>query len=290
MTWLLFMDESGHDHKKMPAEVRGGVAIHASKIWPFMQAWHGLEQETFGVRLADHKTELKGYKLLDKDRFKWSAQAEELPDEERRKGVRRFFALSAEKKSPGRSDFTAYGQACIGMAVQILLLLKRFDAVVFASIIPRGVKPPADYAYDHFLRRDHVLLLERFFHFLSERRDHGLLVMDETDKAQDRRFVDRLQAYFTRTQTGRTRTEWIVPAPLFVSSDMSVGVQAADIVLYCINWGFRAPTWNFDGSTRPEIAENFSGILNDLQFKRQASRNGEPVPSHGIFFLPDPFY
>ena len=27
MAWLLFLDESGHDHKQMPYEVRGGVAL-----------------------------------------------------------------------------------------------------------------------------------------------------------------------------------------------------------------------------------------------------------------------
>ena len=29
MSWLLFLDESGHDHKSMPYEVRGGIALHA---------------------------------------------------------------------------------------------------------------------------------------------------------------------------------------------------------------------------------------------------------------------
>ena len=29
MSWLLFLDESGHDHRNMPYEVRGGIALHA---------------------------------------------------------------------------------------------------------------------------------------------------------------------------------------------------------------------------------------------------------------------
>jgi len=32
MAWLLFLDESGHDHKQMPYEVRGGVALHAGEV------------------------------------------------------------------------------------------------------------------------------------------------------------------------------------------------------------------------------------------------------------------
>ncbi len=28
MSWLLFLDESGHDHRQLPYEVRGGIALH----------------------------------------------------------------------------------------------------------------------------------------------------------------------------------------------------------------------------------------------------------------------
>ena len=34
MSWLLFLDESGHDHRHMPYEVRGGVALHVSDCGP----------------------------------------------------------------------------------------------------------------------------------------------------------------------------------------------------------------------------------------------------------------
>jgi len=47
MSWLLFMDESGHDHRTMPYEVRGGVALHASELWPFVQDMQRLELASF---------------------------------------------------------------------------------------------------------------------------------------------------------------------------------------------------------------------------------------------------
>jgi len=37
MSWLLFIDESGHDHRTLPLETRGGVAIHIGKLWGFVQ-------------------------------------------------------------------------------------------------------------------------------------------------------------------------------------------------------------------------------------------------------------
>lgn len=58
------MDESGHDHKDSPLEVRGGSALHAGKLWDFMRAWKRLELEVFGVPLIDFKKEIKGEKLL----------------------------------------------------------------------------------------------------------------------------------------------------------------------------------------------------------------------------------
>lgn len=38
MSYLLFMDESGHDHKVVPYEVRGGICLQIGRLWPFIQA------------------------------------------------------------------------------------------------------------------------------------------------------------------------------------------------------------------------------------------------------------
>lgn len=289
MTWLLFMDESGHDHKNTPAEVRGGVAIKDAKIWPFIRAWQKMEADVFGVRLADYNIEVKGHRLLDKDRFKWAEQMPELTDEERRTGVRQFIAQKILKQSPNRMAFTAYGQACLEFSRHALQLIKDFDGVIFASVIPKKCIRPDGFEYDHFLRKDHVFLFERYYYFLESRDELGLLIMDESDKTEDRRFVRRMQDYFTRTQTGRLRADRIIPAPLFVASDMSVGVQAADIALYCINWGFRYASWNINGTERPEIQNMFQSLLSSVQFHGRGDRNGSVFETWGIFFVPDPY-
>jgi hypothetical protein len=62
MRWLLFLDESGHDHKATPYEVRGGIAIHAGKLWPLVQAVQRLELDCFGAPLTeDPETEDTAY-------------------------------------------------------------------------------------------------------------------------------------------------------------------------------------------------------------------------------------
>ena len=62
MSYLLFLDESGHDHRTMPYEVRGGVALHASELWPFVQDMQRLELASFGTTLNQFQAELKGWR------------------------------------------------------------------------------------------------------------------------------------------------------------------------------------------------------------------------------------
>lgn len=169
MTWLLFIDESGHDHKNMPLEVRGGIALHVSKLWSFVQGWQRLEDDAFGVRLRDYGKEAKGHKLLDKDRLRWSAQVEPMSAEERRRHATRFLDKGKSKDAPTRMEFSAYGQACVEMARGAFDLLSGHNARVFASAIPKGARPPANFRYPDYLRKDHVFLFERFFYFFGER-------------------------------------------------------------------------------------------------------------------------
>jgi hypothetical protein len=211
MSWLLFLDESGHDHKNCPYEVRGGVAIHASKLWSLVQRLQIAELSAFGANLREYSKELKGAKLLDKDRFRWAKQGDLMPDAARRKHARGFLTKGLEKKAPTRVEFTAYGQANVEMARSVFETLRACDVRLFASAVPRTIIKPALFTAEEYLRKDHVFLLERYFYFLESERAHGLLVFDAVDKGTDQRFVRQIERYFTKTQTGRYRTSWIVP-------------------------------------------------------------------------------
>ncbi len=140
-----------------------------------------------------------------------------------------------------------------------------------------------------FLARDQVFLLERFFYFLEGHKEHGLLVMDEVEKTADRRFVRRLHRYFANSATGRYRSRWIVPSPFFVASDMTYPVQAADLCIYCTNWGFRLPSLGMDAEVRTEIADEFGPWLDALQFRGESHRGGVTFKSFGVAFVPDPY-
>lgn len=289
-SFLLFMDESGHDHRQMPLEVRGGVAIPLHRLWSFYQEWQRLEARCFGAALAEFGTEPKGSKLLDKKRFKFAASAPALAAKDCAALARGFLEAGRIGRNPTRLEFAGYGQSSLRFADGVFMLLKTFDATIFATTIPRGMNKELNPMKDTHLRKDHAFLLERYYYFLNALDGQGLLVMDETDRTDDLRFVRRVTKYFTSTQKGRQRAIRILPTPLFVSSDMSVGVQAADIVLYCINWGFRKARGLEGVPVRDEIRSRYERQISDLQWIGDvATLESRTVSVKGIVHIPDPF-
>ena len=73
------------------------------------------------------------------------------------------------------------------------------------------------------------------------------------------------------------------------SPDMTYPVQAADLAIYCVNWGFRLPTRGMDAPVRPEIADDYGRWLAQLQFHGEGYRDGAIYESYGILFVPDPY-
>jgi Protein of unknown function (DUF3800) len=288
MSWLLFLDESGHDHKNMPFEVHGGVAIHAQHLWRLLQDCRRLELDAFGEELSHFRKEIKGSSLLDRDRFRWASQGARMPDEERRRLCRSFLAKGLEKKAPSREEFTAYGQACLEWVRGLFESLVSREAFLFAALIPRGVGRPEVPSYEEILRKDQVFLFERYFYFLEARQEHGLIVVDEVEKSWDRKFMRRIENYFSKTQVGRHRSRWIVPTPFVVASDMAYPIQIADVCIYCVNWGFRQVGEESSGE-RPEIRSEFWPWLNQLQFRGEGYRDGQTYRSSGFVFVPDPY-
>jgi hypothetical protein len=291
VSYLLFLDESGHDHKNAPYEVRGGVALHDTRLWSFVRAMRELEESCFGGTLNDYGAEIKGHRLLDKDRFKWAAQSYPLNDRTRQRLCRSFLQKGTQKfpVAPTSQEFTAYGQACLKMADGIFSLLGEHEARLFAATIPRGATQPAIPQVSEWLRKDIVFLLEWFFYFLEEAQETGLIVLDQTERDEDRRFLRRLERYFSSTATGQERTSRIVPSPFFVSSEMAYPVQAADVCIYCVNHGFRRPERGMDAPVRQEIAARFGGQIYHLQYKGRISRADQSFDTYGVVYVSDPY-
>jgi hypothetical protein len=112
--------------------------------------------------------------------------------------------------------------------------------------------------------------------------------MDGSDKKLDRKFVRQLAGYYTNTNPGRYRTQWIVPTPFFVASDMAYPIQVADVCIYCVNWCFRLRTHGMNEPIRDEIWTEFGEWLLQLQFHGQGYRDGNVFETWGICYVPNP--
>jgi hypothetical protein len=290
MSWLFFMDESGHDHKQCPYEVRGGIALHSKKLWDFVQDMQRLELQAFGCQISSFGAELKGSTLLDRKRFAFANQDVQIDDQLRQKYAKSFLEKTHMKGvSPKltREEFTAYGRACLYMAKGIFRILQDHEAKVFASIIPGNTTglQSSDKPID-FFRKDHVFLLERYFYMLEKQSEDGLLVMDEVEKQMDRGFVERMHRYYKLTVNGQYRAHYVVPSPFFVSSDMTYAIQAADVCIYAINWGYRLA--RMEKPVREEIAGEFTPWLKKLQYKDTIDSLGEHQV-YGIIYVDNPY-
>jgi len=297
------MDESGHDHKQMPYEMRGGVALHASRVWSFAVGVRDLEIRTFGAHLHDYGSELKGEKLLNKERFKWSQQTMRNTDEqyvfsddvrkdlstrflERGKINQDRYKTSDEPLPSSRLEMTAFGRSCLLFVDGILDLLEAEGANLFIAAVPIGSKKSLPGPFPDFLRKDLVFLLERFDSLLKDNAETGLLVMDQVEKAHDRRFGRLFSNYHLKTSNGRERAKRLMPVPLFVTQDLSYALQAADICIYAANWGCR---WDarMVGAVRPEVQSRYEAKLKKLRFSGGSNDQARQFRDFGFVYVQD---
>lgn len=241
MAWFLFIDESGQDHRESPYEVLAGVAIRDESLWELVKELHDAEVSHFGRRYTGGSHELKGKKLLKTKTFRLAElNCEVLPNEAP--------ILARENLDNGALNnsvrhLKAVALAKIGYVNDVFTIATRRRAKLFASI----VEVDAPQTAGHGLRKDYAYLFERFFYFLEDQasetgiQQYGVLVFDELEKAKSHILLDQAHRYFKETATGRHRASLIIPEPFFVHSDLTTGIQIADLAAYCISWSFRLP-------------------------------------------------
>jgi hypothetical protein len=241
MAYFLFIDESGQDKKESPYEVLAGVAISDEVLWTLIQEIHDSELAHFGRRYSGADRELKGTKILKAKTFRLAQlNCSVLPNQ--------VPALAKENLDDGAANSSvrhlkAISLAKIGYVTDVFSHCSRFGCRVFASVVEQSAPRSASAG----LRKDYAYLFQRFFYFLEDESarirspQRGIIVFDELEKSQSHILIDQAHRYFKDTATGRARAGLIIPEPFFVHSDLTTGVQMADLVAYCISWGFRIP-------------------------------------------------
>lgn len=279
MAYFLFIDESGHDRKASPYEVLAGVAIHDADLWELINKLHRAEIRNFGCRYSAGTRELKATHLLNTATFKHTALnstisqadiaplAKQLLDNGAEFSVQRLKALALAKLNYVRD---------------VLEICTQYQCKIFASIVEADAHPTSGGG----LRKDYAYMFERFFYFLEDARspERGIIVFDELEKTKSHLLVNQTHHYFKETATGRHRSSLIVPEPFFVHSDLTTGIQIADIVAYCLSWAYR-----FSGLTKPARSEldEYVQQLKKLRHRCIRLRQGKEIEIWSVAHIRD---
>jgi len=113
------------------------------------------------------------------------------------------------------------------------------NTVIMAAVIDKR------YLHDHV---DHEILHKKAYEFLIERIEHymaeyhpkhsALIVMDDTSKELNRA-VAMKHAWFQRAGNQNLKFRHIVEYPFFTRSELSNGIQLADLLAYSVYRAFR---------------------------------------------------
>ena len=89
----------------------------------------------------------------------------------------------------------------VSFVASVLGAMARFRVKTFAALVNKQAAISTDRA---MLRRDYAFLFERFFYYLEDfsPQEIGLIVFDESEKAQCRILLHQLERYFLETAKG----------------------------------------------------------------------------------------
>lgn len=283
---LYFIDESGPGNADAPHEVLAGVSIAQEDLWNLVQAIRSAEIEFFNTELS---REVKAREMLKRKRFRLANQMPPIPEQQRRilagklleKGVKLSQGEPTELQT--REEITAYSQAVLAFVHKLFDLCAQFRVKCFASVVKSGAPRPEETGY---LRKDYAYLFERFYYHLEDLSPNeiGLIVFDEREKAQSRILLDQMESYFLKSEKGKLRSAKIVPQPFFVHSDLTTGIQLADLAAYCVNTGCQ-----FSKMQKPRRKEMlaYGKRVNDLRYIGKKLDDGNEWAVYGFTYLDD---
>jgi hypothetical protein len=138
------------------------------------------------------------------------------------------------------------------------------------KFLKRKVFKQANSIGPYLLRKEppfqsNVSKTERIYYYLEDKKleDQGIIVFDELEKSKSHILVSQLENYFKKTSNGRQRSGLVIPEPFFVHSDLTTGIQIADLIAYIISWGMRLK--GMTEPIRPEM-EEFVELIKPLRY------------------------
>lgn len=276
MAYFFFIDESGTDRQDSLYEVLCGVAIKDNDLWNIITQLKGFEEKLLGTRYSGSEREIKGKKFLKKKVFKQANSFEPIPEIERTRLAKECIENGSVAT---RKHMAALSQAKLDYVRKLLELCAQYRVKIFASISSETIRETDD-EMDGLLRRDYVYAFERIYYYLEDRKsdEQGIIVFDELEKSQSHVLVSQLENYFKKTSKGRQRSGLVIPEPFFVHSDLTTGIQIADLIAYIISWALRLK--GMTEEIRPELCE-FVELIKPLRYR--TTRDIGDIPNMEIW-------
>jgi hypothetical protein len=231
--YFFYFDESGN----RDPDVGGNGAPDKDNIYVLLAVgiWEG-KWNLFDRSIAHVKLELADYLRRDgKGLF-------ELADCEVKSNWIRNAKVRAEK-SPFL--FNLDGSDRERLVGTFFEQLERSRATVFAVVVDK--RHLFEYMTGETLhKKAYELILERIEHFMAEfhPKHNALVVMDDTSK-QLNRAVAMKHAFFQRTGNQNVHFRHIIEYPFFTRSELSNGVQLADLCAYNVYRAFKCRDFTY---------------------------------------------
>ena len=228
MAHFLFVDESGYDAGESPYGVLAGISVEDRDLWSLVKDIRVAERTQFGgVQYSGGERELKAKKLLKRKVFRQAAALVPFPPEQKALFARECLE---QGERAGGLRHGVDGSLC-ALPLQSLCQHREHD-------ITGANARPLTQGLCVFVRA--FLLLPRRLCSMNLRKSRGHLLVEQMDR------------YFKLTARGRQRSSQILPEPLFVHSDLTTGVQLADLVAYTISWEFGSREWTVPARVETE--------------------------------------
>jgi len=278
MAYFFFIDESGTDRQDSPYEVLCGVAIKDIDLWKIVSQLKSFEVQILGTRYSGNNREIKGKKFLKRKVFNQANYSEPIAEKERADFARKCIENGA---GASRISMAALSQAKLDYVRRLLELCAQYRVKIFASISTETVRE-TDIDSGNLLRRDYVYVFERIYYYLEDKKndEQGIIVFDELEKSQSHILIAQLENYFKKTAKGRQRSGLVIPEPFFVHSDLTTGIQIADLIAYIISWGLRLK--GMTKPKRPELKE-FVDLIKPLRYI--TTREIDEVPDMQVWSI-----
>lgn len=236
---LIFIDESGQPRPTDPSPfaVLAAIALKSEHSRDF-------SREIFNLK--------KGFKGIENP-YDWEIKGNKL--------------IGSKYITPRTREFIE----------ELFALCRECEVVAFASIMERpkdttldiGIDPHIHTLYKFLMRRVNKFVLENF----PERR--AVFLFDSQDDRSNKRLAIRFTDFLYKTKKG-WEFKNILDTPFFVNSEMTPGIQIADLFAYIINKRFQQK------KKRP--IEKYYQEIKGLQFEWE-SEEKEDLVLRGIKFI-----